>query len=81
MAIQPLTSPTHPTMPVEPVIRHCRDVVAQSAHVTRALLADPARDLRVIRRVNPALATALTPFLDAVMTLDATTGFLDDPGL
>ena len=69
--------PTTPIRPPEPVIRHCRAVIEQSGRVTLALLADPVHDIGQIRRVNPALADALAPFLDAVMTLDATTGFLD----
>lgn len=77
------TQPIPVIRPSEPLTRHCRDVIAQAGHVTVAMLADPERDMhmRIIRRVNPALALALAPFLDAVMTLDARTGFLDDPGV
>lgn len=73
--------PTAPTTLTadDPVVRHCREVIAQSGAVTLAVLDDPASDLhmRTIARVNPALAGALRTFLDAVMTLDATTGFLN----
>lgn len=65
--------------PASPVVRSAREVITHSGAVTLALLADPMRDLRAIRRLNPALALALAPFLDAVMDLDARTGFLDDP--
>ena len=76
------TQPIPVIPPADPLTQHCRAVIEQAGHVTLTLLGDHMRDIRVIRQVNPALASALAPFLDAVMTLDATTGFLDDdPGI
>lgn len=78
--------PSTPTPPA-PLVRACRDIITHAGVVATTLtgpvdpsvqrLDDPLEELHM---TNPALAAALAPMLDAVMDLDARTGFLSPDG-
>jgi hypothetical protein len=83
---QPMTSqPIPPTIitPPEPLVRSCATIVDSARAVYHAAFGTPDPSapryddpLDQVRTVNPALADALAPMLDAVIELDSRTGFL-----
>lgn len=81
--MQPHSAAPSMMAPPAPLVRACRDVITSAGVVTTVLAGpfDPNQESDVnpldgLRAMNPALADALMPLMDAVMELDERTGFL-----
>lgn len=72
-----MQAPTGPLPePTATVMRSCREVITAAGTVTSMLAHDPRAAVAALEQVNPALAGPLASMFDAVMDLDARTGFL-----